>query len=78
MTSLHARNALSASLELPFASFPPSESLELSEMGGKSSQVSPRSIPVVFQNYYKCLLPLLRFQNLLSSQMGSKGSPVFP
>ena len=46
-------------------------------MGGKSSQVFPRSVPVVFQNYYKYLLPLLRFQNLLSSQMGGKGSHLF-
>ena len=54
------------------------ECLPCAKMGGKSSQVFPRSVPVVFQNYYKYLLPLLRFQNLLSSQMGGKGSPLFP
>ena len=46
-------------------------------MGDKSSQVFPRSVPVVFQIYYKYLLPLLRFQNLLSSQMGGKGLRCF-
>ena len=68
---------MSASLELPFASFPPSESLELSDGWKKLpgvSAVNPGGISELLQ------VPFTSFalSNLLSSQMGGKGSPVFP